>query len=284
MNRMRINYAAIFVILMLSLISMSAFLPGCASHKTVDMQSAELKRITEISISDNTEAVAVIVKGGPLLAFEAIKQVDPAGIVFRFPETTIEGARGVFSYPTNELISSIAADEIVHDATTTARIRIVLKVDRPYLIQPDAEGIQVVFAKSTGDGKPIETETAVAPKEEQTEPTLKSMPAATRLIAVTATKLQNKVAIHVDADGSIQDFTAFTLAQPARIVIDMYRIVSSHPETQQMTVDSKWVSGVRYSGRPDKVRLVLDTHPEYLSSYSVLPTDTGLLIQVGEID
>jgi hypothetical protein len=92
------------------------------------------------------------------------------------------------------------------------------------------------------------------------------------------------VVIEVQADGTIQDFTAFTLDQPARIVIDMQRIESSHPATQKMVVDSTWVSGMRYSGYPGKVRLVLDTHQDFLSGYSVLPTETGLLIHVGEME
>jgi hypothetical protein len=121
-------------------------------------------------------------------------------------------------------------------------------------------------------------------QEPETKPPLESVPAATRLTAVTATALPNKVVIQVHADGTIQDFTAFTLDRPARIVIDMQRVESSHPETQRIDLNSTWLSGLRYSGYPDKVRLVLDTHPEFLSDYSVLPTDTGLLIHVGEIE
>jgi hypothetical protein len=268
---------------MIPLVSVMAFFAGCTSRQAVDMKSAGSKRITGIGIRDDAEAVAVIVKGDPLLAYEAIKQVEPAGVVFRFPETTLEGAEGFYNYPSDELISSITADEIVHAAATTARIRIDLKMDRPYDVKPDAEGIQIVFPKSTGHGKPIATQSEAAEQAVATKPTLKSVSAATRLIAVTATPLHNNVAIHVKADGTIQDFTAFTLDQPARIVIDMHRMESSHPETQKIALDSKWVSAVRYSGYPDKVRLVLDTHPDYLSGYSVLPTDTGLLIHVGEM-
>ena len=48
-----------------------------------------------------------------------------------------------------------------------------------------------------------------------------------------------------------------------------------------MAVASPWVKRIRHFGYPDKVRLVLETHQNYLSKYSAVPNDTGLAIQVG---
>jgi hypothetical protein len=65
--------------------------------------------------------------------------------------------------------------------------------------------------------------------------------------------------------------------------LDLYNLKSFYKEQQIVEVESKWVQRIRHFGHEDKVRLVIETRKNYLSSYSALPTDTGLLIHVGEI-
>jgi hypothetical protein len=69
--------------------------------------------------------------------------------------------------------------------------------------------------------------------------------------------------------------------QPARIVLDIPNVKSQFDTEKRIAVDSKWVKRIRYFGHPGKLRLVLETHSDYLSKYRIDPTETGLLIQVG---
>ena len=46
---------------------------------------------------------------------------------------------------------------------------------------------------------------------------------------------------------------------------------------------SDWVSGIRYYGHPEKIRMVLETKKAHLSEFSASPSDDGLLIYVGNI-
>jgi type IV pilus assembly protein PilQ len=48
-------------------------------------------------------------------------------------------------------------------------------------------------------------------------------------------------------------------------------------------VKSDWVSGIRYYGHPEKIRMVLETKKDHLSKFSALPADDGLFIYVGNI-
>jgi hypothetical protein len=86
----------------------------------------------------------------------------------------------------------------------------------------------------------------------------------------------------VKADGAIKNFKSFTLDNPDRIVFDLFNFKSPFKGEQILAVESQWVKRIRHYGHPDKVRLVIETHKNYLSSYSALPTGTGLLIHVGE--
>ena len=62
----------------------------------------------------------------------------------------------------------------------------------------------------------------------------------------------------------------------------MYTIGSPYKKQQVISVTSQWAKRIRHFAYPEKVRLVLETHSNYLSSYSALPTDTGLTIYVGK--
>jgi hypothetical protein len=63
----------------------------------------------------------------------------------------------------------------------------------------------------------------------------------------------------------------------------MFNIKSPHETQQIITLKSRWVDRVRHFGHPDKIRLVLDTHQNFLSNFSASPADSGLVIQVGNV-
>jgi len=256
---------------------------GCASHKAVDVKPTEFKRITDIIISEDSASLLLTIKGNQSLIYTAIKQVDPAGVLFHFPDTALSITKRVYNPPNNEIIRSIKAAEIVEDKTITSSIFIALKKDTPYALTPAEGGIQISLPKTDARSKAVKPQKKLAEKKLQPKLTRKSVPAAARLKTITAKPTKNNVIIYVKTDGTIRDYKSFTMDNPGRIVFDMYNIKSPYEKEQKIAVKSKWVKQMRYFGHPDKVRLVLQTHKDYLSKYSALPTDTGLLIHVGNI-
>jgi type IV pilus assembly protein PilQ len=251
-----------------------AIFTGCASHEPADVKAVEARSITEISTSEDSETVTVIIMGNQYLNYTAVTLVSPIGLLFHFPKTALGNIKPVYTPPDNEIIISIETSEIVKEKTTKSRIFIALKKETPYHLTPLGEGIQISFPR-------LQAESAEKISEPETTPT--SMPAATRLEAVTATTLENNVIVNIQADGTISDYKSFTLDSPPRIVFDMYNIKSPYDTQQKIAVESKWVNQVRHFAYPDKVRLVLDTYKDYLSKYSASPTDNGLLIHVGNL-
>jgi outer membrane protein TolC len=112
---------------------------------------------------------------------------------------------------------------------------------------------------------------------------LKNLVPATALISVKATASDNGAVIQVEADGALQNYKSFTLAEnPPRIVFDFAGIRSPYQGEQRMAVTTGPVSQVRQLDYPDKVRLVLETQKAYLGSYTAEVVDNGLRIQVGD--
>ena len=264
-----------------------AWFAGCASNKAGDVKATGAKRITAITTRVTDDAVIVAIDGNQPLTYTAIKQVFPMGVLFHFPETSLDKVKTVTTPPANEIIGSVKATELVEDKSTTSRIFIALQADAPYDLKPQDSGLQVVFPKGVSPtpaaAAPI-TEEPIAEQPQQPESPKKTLPEAGRLEAITATALKNNVIVNVQADGTIKNYKSFTIDdKEPRIVFDIYQIKSPFEKEQRIPVQSKWVRQVRHFGYPDKVRLVVDTQKTYLDKYSASPTDNGLLIHVGSV-
>lgn len=225
--------------------------------------------------------------------YTAIKQVDPNGVLFQFPDTELGFNKGVYSLPNYKVISYVKTGEIVADKTTTSRIFIALTKDMPYNLTPDKEALIVSFPKDSSISKSAKPQKQITAKKHEPKPIEKKVPApkpiqkkspgATLLKAVTTKSHSNRIVVDVEADGAIKDYKSFTMKNPALIVLDIPNVKSLYKTEQKMAIDSKWVKQIRYFGHPDKLRLVLETYRYYLSKYSINPTETGLMIQVGKI-
>jgi hypothetical protein len=262
---------------------------GCASNRTADGPRPIPKRITDIVISETAESLFITIKGNQPLKYTAVKQVAPRGVLFQFPNTALGIDKGIYSPPGEDIISSIKAGEVDEEQTTNSRIFLALNREIPYDVKPDEDGIKVAFSKSVTLAKDIKPQkpkekTTPVPQPPNPRPTPKKIPEATRLTAVTIEKLTDHIAVNVEADGSIKTYKPFTMKNPARIVLDLYKIKSPYKNEKKIAVDSEWLKRIRYFGHPDKVRLVLETHKDFLSKYSARPTDTGLLINIGNIN
>ncbi|MBW1820268.1 MAG: type IV pilus secretin PilQ [Deltaproteobacteria bacterium] len=280
--------------LIIFLLSAAVIFAGCASNKA-DVEkldgvevSVAPNIITDIIAAEDSESTTVTIRGNRYLTYTSIKQDIPLGILFYFHQTGLDESIQSTYTPESDIITSIETSELT-DQEGTTRILVSLKNDIPYDVTPDDTGIKITFLKSsdlketsisaadlTEDGK--ETPGAML----AAKPVDESIPAATSLKSVAASKLEESVKVNVIADGIIKDYKSFTIASPARIVFDIYNIKSQFKKQKTVPVNSKWVSRVRHFGYPDKVRVVLDTKKKYLSAFSAYPVETGLEIHVGK--
>jgi len=102
------------------------------------------------------------------------------------------------------------------------------------------------------------------------------------LKSIRIANLESGNVITVQSNGKINEYTSFTLDGPARIVFDLFNVKSPYKKPQKMPVASEWIDQVRHYGHRDKLRIVVDTKKAYLTAFSAVPVETGLVISIGK--
>ncbi|MGD9239201.1 MAG: hypothetical protein PVG69_04205, partial [Desulfobacterales bacterium] len=77
-------------LLIIPLVFLIAWGAGCASNKAVDVKATGTKRIMGITTNVTADSVIVTINGNQPLTYTAIKQVFPMGVLFHFPETSLD--------------------------------------------------------------------------------------------------------------------------------------------------------------------------------------------------
>ncbi len=99
---------------------------------------------------------------------------------------------------------------------------------------------------------------------------------------ISAVNADDGVSVLIRSDKAIKSYKAFTLKNPPRIVLDLNNIKSEFKKPQTISVDSKWVKKIRHFAYPERLRVVLDTEKDYLSSYTVEPSENGLIVMIAD--
>ncbi len=95
---------------------------------------------------------------------------------------------------------------------------------------------------------------------------------------------ENGLLVALQSDFPITEFETFTIkssdGMPARIVFDLPGVQSPFKKEQSIQINGQWADKIRHYSHPDKVRLVVDTHDQYLTSYSANAVKNGLEILI----
>jgi type IV pilus assembly protein PilQ len=141
--------------LSLLLIILLMLFAGCASSTAVKQAGQEqadqeaggsLNLITEISLTENSESLAISIKGKQLLTYTSIKQPMPLSVALYFPETALGEIETALTSD-SDIVASIKASELTENGHTS-RIEIALKKDASYKVTREGNGLQILFAKA----------------------------------------------------------------------------------------------------------------------------------------
>lgn len=152
-------------ILVFFLVILTALISGCTSKiptKEVDVEKPpELKLITGISTTEDSESINILIKGNSLLTYTSVKQPFPLGVILYFPETALDNVETPLSLD-NDMIDAIKASELTEKGHTS-KIEISLKKDTPYEVTREDMDINISFPKVT------EVLSSAAQEEKETE-------------------------------------------------------------------------------------------------------------------
>jgi type IV pilus assembly protein PilQ len=235
----------------------------------------------------------VVITGNQMLTYTSVRQPFPAGVVLYFPDTEAGQIAPQIKTDT-DVVGPITISELTESGHTT-RVEIGLSQDASYDVAREGEDLQVSVSKpvaaTLSPEKTVANETVAAeespepaaPEAEATAAPVEVVPAS-QLVSVETDVADNGLLVKINADGIIRDFNAFTLSDPARIVLDIFNVQSPYTGQQKIAVDSAWISRIRHYGTEEKLRIVLDTKEDYLSAYNAVPVAGGLAVSFGDAD
>ena len=173
---------------------------------------------------------------------------DAAGVILYFPDTALADIDPTL-YVNSDIVESIRSTELA-GKEPTSRIGILLKGDMAYDVSREGVGLKVAFAKTGASDQqaPAETtDTQMQSAAGEASPAAAGamLSAATMLTGVDTEVDDTSAIININADGAIKDFDAFTIKNPARIVVDIYGVDSAHKGEQALLVNSESVRKVR---------------------------------------
>ncbi|MDY6823156.1 MAG: type IV pilus secretin PilQ [Thermodesulfobacteriota bacterium] len=243
---------------------------AAVEDQSIDQSS---RLITGVDIEETPEAIKVSIKTNHVPDYTIAEPPLEQSTVLYFPEAGLGMAKTEFSVD-NELIGTVSAVELIKGGPSKVVIPIK-SADVSYEAEraDDQNVLTIAFKKPAG----------YAEAEAETEKQAKDVGEAEILegIEVTTTA-DDRVAINVRADGTIEKHKSFILPEPPRIVFDLPGISSSYDKEQRVNVNSDIVKGVRHFSHPGYLRVVLDVDKQYLSDFQAASRRDGLLIQVGE--
>jgi len=83
---------------------------------------------------------------------------------------------------------------------------------------------------------------------------------------------------------AVTQYRHYTLALPARIVLDVFAAVQPMASEENFRVSTGWINGLRLSTTPGQVRLVVEVASGAVPEYVVEPEEDGLKIVVGSVN
>lgn len=268
-----------------SLLAIALILSGCAGDRgarTDDSAAgppAGPARITGLDVVEGIDTVDVLIRGDRPLTYTSVTRPNPPAFVLRFTGATLDVGEGTGRYtidvPFSRIIEAVIAAEESEGGRPVTRLEIALGQDRTPEIIREGEGLRIAFA-DPGAGAPRSAEF-----DDGGDDPLPMAHTASRLESIYATRLEDSLKVFVGADGAITNYKAYTIDNPPRIIFDIFNLKSPYRDEKQVAVDTSWVKRIRYFGYPDRLRLVLETQPQYLTAFSANPVDNGLLVNVG---
>ena len=128
----------------------------------------------------------------------------------------------------------------------------------------------------------VKKEEPVAPPPPPPAPPSEAVKKAKEVTDVVVEEKEGVVTFGLVADGKVENYNAFTLDSPARLVVDVWNV---EPRTTKKTVKSQspLVKQVRIGRYPEKLRFVFDAVGSKLAPYAIEPVNNGLAVSFGNV-
>ncbi len=270
---------------------------GCATKSALKQTSkpetqapvAKVSTIQKVSFTEEDNYTRIEIQGSETIAPPFYKLLsDPLRIAIDVPNIDLRQIGSPLKIE-NGTIKEVLATQY----DDKGRIEISLSQMTNYNISKEEKSliIDVEKVKKIAEAKEIKKEEetlketkaeapAAEPKKEEPLPTLPPMNKAKEVVNVLLEEKNDFIIFNILADGKIENFNAFKLDSPPRLVLDIWGVDT---RKNSFKVKSPFIKGVRIGHYPDKLRLVFDSQKHQLPPYQVNRIDDKLILSLGNI-
>ena len=290
MRRFQILTVTLGVVLLL-------FITGCAT-KTASTQTpkpdmstpaVKVSTIQKISFTEEQNYTRIQIEGSEPIAPPFYKLLsDPLRITIDVPNIDLRQVKSPL-----RIENGTIGDVLTTQYDDKGRIEISLLQMTNYNISNEEKDliIDVEKVKKAEETKEVtkEEETlketkveapAPEPKKEEALPAPPPLNKATKVVNVSFEERKDFVVFNILADGKIENFNAFKLDSPPRLVLDIWGVDT---RKSSFKVKNPLIKGVRVGHYQDKLRLVFDSSKPQLPPYQVNRIDDKLMVSLGNI-
>jgi type IV pilus assembly protein PilQ len=285
------------ILKMIFCIGFLIFITGCATEKAV-MQTpnpepsapvVKASTIEKVSFSEEENYTRIQIEGAQAIAPPFYKlSSDPLRIVIDVPNIDLKQIKSPLKID-NGTIGEMLATQY----DDKGRIEISLVQMTNYNISKEEKKLvidiekvkKVVEAKEVKKEEEPKPETKreipqAEPKKEEPPPTQPIVNKAKEVVDVLFEEKGDSVVFDILADGKIENFDAFKLDSPARLVLDIWGVDT---RKNSFKVKNLYIKGVRIGHYQDKLRLVFDSQKAQLPPYQVNRIEDRVIVSLGNI-
>jgi type IV pilus assembly protein PilQ len=273
------------------------FMAGCATKNAVvqtpkpdtSVPVAKVSTIQKISFTEEENYTRIQIEGSEPIAPPFYKLLsDPLRIAIDVPNIDLKQAKSPI-----KIENGTIGDVLTTQYDDKGRIEISLLQMTNYNISNEEKDliIDVEKVKKVEEAKEVKKEEgalketkveapAPEPKKEEPPPIAPPVNKAKKVINVLFEEKKDFIIFNVLADGKIENFNAFKLDSPPRLVLDIWGVDT---RKNSFKVKNPLIKGVRIGHYQDKLRLVFDSQKPQLPPYQVNRIDDRLMVSLGNI-
>ena len=291
-----------YLLKMISLVVILFFAISCASKKPSiqapppEPHAKVIKTsiIQKISFVEEENYTRIHIEGSETIAPPFYKLLtDPLRIAIDVPNIDLKQIKGPVKVD-NGTIGEIAATQY----DDKGRIEIGLAQMTNYNISKEDKNliIDIEKLKKSAEVKGeaikergIEPSRAEPKKEERLAvqpitppPGSKAVNKAKEITNFLFEQKKDFIIFNIVGDGILENYNAFKLDSPARLVLDIWEVDTRFPQ-KSMKMKNPFIKVVRIGHHPDKLRLVFDSLKPQLPPYQINRIDNKLIVSIGNV-
>ena len=243
-----------------------ALLAICDSAPSAAATPQVLKNVRLVYQNDNWH---VVLKGSEFMTYKAVKMDNPSRLLIHMSNTLSQSVtyRRIFE---NEIIDYIKTTVFYRNSQPNSWLEVRLKKDIPFEIKRLKEEIWVTLY--TRGKEKVAAFDSIAENPvllSQRIGRAASSRFANKLLLIRTVKVDQKLLISILLNGTINDYDAFHLTNPPRLVVDIMGIQSSEM-ADSLELNGPLIDNVRVGLLEDRVRAVFYLIPKSGLPYEVV--------------